>query len=196
MACCTFTCLQNCLNISDIKFMPASEITFLGGPNSANTIFAALTRSWAARLLPFFTTGKFAVVIYNVQKSFIFNKKDISTNHLPQFAWHFTWDCLLMWCLLIWQACGTPLYSIFFMSTFIFTNTPTPLLIVSFFQCPHGCCVATTPVFISAKENVLLFFWSSWQCHHCHLISNWPVVLDVVFPFIFYVWPALLYVCF
>ena len=30
MECCMLICIQNCLNISDVKYMPASEIIFLG----------------------------------------------------------------------------------------------------------------------------------------------------------------------
>ena len=50
MACSMSICLQNCLDISDVKFVPASEIMFLGSLNSASAILAALTRSSAVGL--------------------------------------------------------------------------------------------------------------------------------------------------
>ena len=54
MACSIFICLQNWLNISDVKFIPASKMIFLRCPNSANTILAALTSKW----LTIFTIAK------------------------------------------------------------------------------------------------------------------------------------------
>ena len=87
MVCYMFIYLQNCLNTSDVKFVPASEINFLGSPNSANTILAASTRSSA--------TCQFYFTIGNME-CFISNKKYISANDISRFAWYFKWDCLLM----------------------------------------------------------------------------------------------------
>ena len=107
-----FICLQNCLNISDVKFMSVSEIIFMGSLNSANIILDDLTRS--STVVSSFYNRKIAVVIYNALKCFIFNKKDSGTNHLTELAWYLIWYCLLMWlCLLVFQACGTLHYSVF-----------------------------------------------------------------------------------
>ena len=57
MAWSIFCCLQNCLNWSYTKFMPASETIFFGSPNSANAILAALVRSSAHIPSAFFTVG-------------------------------------------------------------------------------------------------------------------------------------------
>ena len=57
MVCYMFICLQNCLNVSDVKFMPASEKIL--SPNSIKIILAAFTRSSAARLSVLFKIGNF-----------------------------------------------------------------------------------------------------------------------------------------
>ena len=57
MVCSMFICLQNCLHISGMKFMPTSEIILLRSPNSTHSILAASTRSQAVRLLALFTIG-------------------------------------------------------------------------------------------------------------------------------------------
>ena len=102
----------NCLNDSDVKFIPVSEIILLASPSFANTIFYQVIHCQTVSLL---YNRKLAVVMYNAQKWFIFNKKKYtSTNHLPWLAWYFIWNCLLLWlCLLILQACDTLLYSDF-----------------------------------------------------------------------------------
>ena len=74
MVCSMFICLQNFLNMSDVKFMPASEIIFLGSLNSVNTILATFSSSSAGRLSASYN-WKCAVVIINGQKCFIVSKK-------------------------------------------------------------------------------------------------------------------------
>ena len=62
--------LQNCLNVSYVKFMPASENNFLGKSKFSNTTLDDLTRSLAVRLSALFYNRKLPVVIYKTQKSF------------------------------------------------------------------------------------------------------------------------------
>ena len=50
------SCLQYCLNWSDIKLMPASD-NFFSSLNSVNMIFAALIRSSTDNPSALFTTG-------------------------------------------------------------------------------------------------------------------------------------------
>ena len=161
-----------------MRFLPASEIILLGSPNSVNTILAALTRSSAVTLLAFFYNRKLAVVIYTAQKCFFFfNKKDHSAIHLPRLAWNFIWDCLLVWLYsLVFQAFGTPLYSVFNVCIHIYTDS---LAKVSSFQFPY-CCCATAPVFVLVIKLVLLFFCLSWHAiNHCHIMPNWPIMFLV-----------------
>ena len=62
--------------------------------------------------LPFHNRA-LSVVIYNAQKWFIFDKKDISANCLSWSVWNLIWHwLLLLLCLLIFQACTTPIYGI------------------------------------------------------------------------------------
>ena len=113
MACSMFHLPQNCLNISDVKFMPASDTILLGSPNSANTILAAFTRSSAARLSAIFYNRNLLVNLQYKEVLFL-TKEYISANHLSRSAWYFIWDCLLVWlCLLILQACSTLHFSVF-----------------------------------------------------------------------------------
>ena len=49
--------MQMCLNVSNVKFMPASDIICFGSKNFGSTILAALIRTSAARLSAFFTIG-------------------------------------------------------------------------------------------------------------------------------------------
>ena len=69
-----FICLQNCLNISYGKFIPTSELSFLGSQNLANIFLADLTRSSTLRLSAFYYK-EVAVVIYNTQMFLIVNTK-------------------------------------------------------------------------------------------------------------------------
>ena len=56
MAWSIFSSLQNCLNLSDMKFMPASD-TMFSSPNSVNTNLACLIRASADRPSAFFMMG-------------------------------------------------------------------------------------------------------------------------------------------
>ena len=79
-----FNFLQNSLNVSDVKCVPASEIIFLGSPNSANIILAGCTRTSANRPA-IFGNWEFTVIIYNTKKIFIINNEYVSTNYLLGF---------------------------------------------------------------------------------------------------------------
>ena len=79
--------------------MPASEIIFFGSLTSANTILAALNRSSTVKLSAFFYNRKLVIVIYNAQKYYSFNKKDINTNYHPGLAWYPIWNFLHLWSL-------------------------------------------------------------------------------------------------
>ena len=97
-------------------------------------------------------------------------------------------------CLLIFQACGTLLYSVFSLHSYS-PNTLTPSLKISSFQCLYGCC-AIHPAFVSAIEKVLLFFCPSWQCHWSLPSHFWsPVLLDAMLHFNFFcIHPFIMYV--
>ena len=56
-ACSTLIVLQNCCNLSDTKFVPASDIIFGGMPYSANVIFVVIIRFSADNPSNFLTTG-------------------------------------------------------------------------------------------------------------------------------------------
>ena len=74
MVCSMFICPQNCLNVSYVKTVPASEIIVLGSPDSMRFL-VAFTRSYIPRLSASYYSCKLAAVIYHAQKSFIYNKR-------------------------------------------------------------------------------------------------------------------------
>ena len=105
-------CLQNCLNFSNVKFVPTSEMIFLGSPCYAN-ILAVCTKSSTARL-PTLNHGECALVIYNVQKHFVINHEHVSTNQLLWSACYFIRSYShFELCLLVLQVCGALPHSIF-----------------------------------------------------------------------------------
>ena len=79
-------CLQNCLNIFDLKVVPASEIIFIGNPYSANIILVMCTRSSAVRA-HILHNRELAVVGYNAQNHFIINHENVSSDHPSCSGW-------------------------------------------------------------------------------------------------------------
>ena len=61
MDCWIFSFLQNSLKVSDVKFLPASEIFLSVSPSSANIILDACTRSFADRLAIFSQLGTYCI---------------------------------------------------------------------------------------------------------------------------------------
>ena len=96
MVCWMIIFLQKALNVSAMKFVPISKTVFFGSP-----YFAICTRSSANRLFTFFTVGNLDVVIYNAQKSFCINPKNICTNHSPWPASYFRMLCF-SWGFVCW----------------------------------------------------------------------------------------------
>ena len=70
VACSMFRILHNCLNISETKLLPVSDIIFFGKPYSEKIILHAYIKLSTERSLPFYD-WKFAVVIYNVKVIFV-----------------------------------------------------------------------------------------------------------------------------
>ena len=102
------------------KICTLSGRIFFGSPYSAKISLTIFTRLSADRLFPFFVIGRFAVVIYNTQKSFTINHDNVCTNHFQWSAWYFIMHCsfsgLHSWEL---QGCGTLLGCVFYVSTHI-----------------------------------------------------------------------------
>ena len=67
MYCWVLSFQQNALNICDVRFIPASEIIFLGGPNSANVILAACTRPSVDRLATFLQLEIYCNNLQNIE---------------------------------------------------------------------------------------------------------------------------------
>ena len=68
--------LQNFLNLSETKLVPASDIILCGIPYSANMTFVVVSNSLLIAP-PFFYYWEFAVVIYYTQIIFIIKVKYI-----------------------------------------------------------------------------------------------------------------------
>ena len=85
-----FNYLQNCLNQSDIKFVPVSEIIFFGSPNSVGTILAALIRSSANKPPAFFMIGNLMYHSTTHNKILLFMAHMVGhmllSSHIPVFA--------------------------------------------------------------------------------------------------------------
>ena len=165
-------------------FMPASEIIFLGSPVPVNKILAALTRSSSVRLSAFFTM-RLVLVNCNAQDYFNFNKKcqcqpPPKASIVPHMGFSscvaVSADILSMWHTAV--QCVQCLHSC----------SPSNLL-------PHqnshlfNVCMVTV--------QLLQYLPLHWKMHnyssalhgnainHCQQISNWPVVLNTTFHFIF-----------
>ena len=82
-------CLQNFLNDSDVKFMPASEIIFLGSPYFAYIILVHLNQVVHCKVAHLLQNREHVTVVYSAQKFFIVNHEDVTTDHFPWSAWYF-----------------------------------------------------------------------------------------------------------
>ena len=70
VACSVFIFLQNCLNLSEMKLPPASDITFFGKHYSEKSFCMLILSCMQIDLLPFYDQ-KFAVIIYNAKVVFV-----------------------------------------------------------------------------------------------------------------------------
>ena len=88
MDCWMFIGLQNCLNVSDVNVVPASEMIFLGVHIQQISLmpFYQVICCKTAHLLH---NRELAIVVYNAQMYIISNHENVSTDHCQWSVWYF-----------------------------------------------------------------------------------------------------------
>ena len=106
MVCLMFILLQKAMNVSAMKFVPASDTVFFGSPYYVKMSLAVCTGDLLISCLLSSVSG-ICCGNYNTQKSFTINQENVCTNHFPWPAWYF-----IKWCFFLGlhsqvpQACG------------------------------------------------------------------------------------------
>ena len=148
MACNMFICLQNCLNISHVKFVPVSEKIFLGSPTFCKYNLDYSNQVISCETINFFHKSKLAVVSYNAQKCGIFYEKDTAPTasqglHGTSYGIAFSCGCV----------CWYSKHVAHHFMVFQCLHSCSPYTLTSslkvLFLCPYGCCVIVL-VFASA----------------------------------------------
>ena len=113
-ACSTLIDLQNCLNLSETKFFPASDIIFHSIPYLVNIAVTALMRCSADSPCNLLKMGKFAVIVYNTKIVYIIKMEYICSDYFSGTEGYIMMDDVFFWLhLLKFKTCHT-LFNIFF----------------------------------------------------------------------------------